>query len=72
MDYVPGCTSFSLVAFRIRCGPGVQEYGMRKRLEHILKSTVLDGETISVTDPRTYCTRFRKYMRDVFVPAPET
>jgi Phosphatidylinositol-4-phosphate 5-Kinase len=50
--------------------PAMQEYGLRKRIEHFVKCTVSDGAAISVVDPKAYCMRFRKQMRDLFVTAP--
>ena len=45
----------------------VQEYNFRKRMEHAMKRTVVDGKTISVVDPRQYAKRFRTSMTETFV-----
>ncbi|KAK9837682.1 hypothetical protein WJX74_002866 [Apatococcus lobatus] len=45
----------------------LQEYNFRKRMEHAMKRTVVDGKTISVVDPRQYAKRFRRSMKDTFV-----
>lgn len=41
---------------------------MRKRTEHMLKSIVQDGRTISVTNPHTYSQRFILHMQKLFMP----
>ena len=45
----------------------LQEYRMKKRMEHMMKATVFGGKTISVVDPHRYAKRFRGFMEDVFV-----
>ncbi|KAL4451482.1 hypothetical protein ABPG75_007144 [Micractinium tetrahymenae] len=53
----------------------LQEYNMRKMLEHGLKAVVQDGKAISVVEPRTYAKRFLRFMDRVFptppAPAPQ-
>ena len=44
-----------------------QDYNLRKRAEHLVKSVVRDGATISVTDPVSYAARFRRFAADLFV-----
>ncbi|KAL7669802.1 hypothetical protein ACOME3_004749 [Neoechinorhynchus agilis] len=51
----------------------LQSYGVRKRLEHVLKTAVLntDPESISVTDPKIYARRFLNFFTTrVFQPLP--
>ncbi|KAK9868987.1 hypothetical protein WJX84_003964 [Apatococcus fuscideae] len=45
----------------------LQEYTLRKRMEHAMKRTVVDGKTISVVDPHQYAKRFKRSMRETFV-----
>ena len=48
---------------------------MLKKTEHLWKSIIHDGDTVSVHRPNFYATRFQKFMRDkVFrkMPAPPT
>eukprot|EP00887_Chlorella_sp_A99_P001758 scaffold19.g1758.t1 len=45
----------------------LQEYNMRKKLEHSFKSVVADGSAISVCDPRAYARRFLAFMEQVFL-----
>ncbi len=51
------------------CSPGAraQDYNLRKRAEHLVKSVVRDGSAISVTDPSSYAARFRRFAADLFV-----
>ena len=44
----------------------VQDYNLRKRSEHLLKSMMLDGRAISVTDPKSYSQRFRNFLGALF------
>lgn len=44
----------------------LQDYNLRKRSEHILKSMMLDGRAISVTDPKSYSQRFRGFLSALF------
>lgn len=46
----------------------LQEYNMRKKLEHSIKAVVQDGKAISVVEPRSYARRFLKFMDKVFPP----
>eukprot|EP00884_Botryococcus_braunii_P003587 jgi/Botrbrau1/13229/Bobra.0199s0002.1 len=45
----------------------LQEYNLRKRTEHILKSIVIDGSKVSVTSPAKYARRFHRLVSDLFV-----
>ena len=45
----------------------MQDYNLRKRAEHLVKSVVRDGTAISVTDPKSYAARFRSFAADLFV-----
>lgn len=45
----------------------VQDYNIRKRTEHVLKSIVQDGRTISVTSPHAYSQRFINFMHTLFI-----
>ena len=48
---------------------------MLKKTEHLWKSIIHDGDTVSVHRPNFYANRFQKFMRDkVFrkMPAPPT
>ena len=45
----------------------MQEYTVRKKLEHVMKASVFDGRTISVVDPHTYAQRFKMFMQGIFV-----
>lgn len=45
----------------------LQEYRMKKRMEHVMKATVFGGKTISVVDPHRYAKRFKGFMQNVFV-----
>ena len=47
--------------------PLLQEYSMRKRLEHAMKATVFNGKAISVVDPHSYRVRFLHAMNSLFV-----
>eukprot|EP00891_Asterochloris_glomerata_P007971 jgi/Astpho2/7971/Aster-06568 len=45
----------------------LQEYSMRKRMEHAMKATVFNGKAISVVDPHSYRVRFLHAMNSLFV-----
>ncbi|KAK9815589.1 hypothetical protein WJX72_006406 [[Myrmecia] bisecta] len=45
----------------------LQEYSVRKKLEHFMKASLLDGRAISVVDPKTYSRRFQAFMHEVFL-----
>lgn len=45
----------------------LQEYRMKKRMEHVMKATVFGGKTISVVEPHRYAKRFRGFMETLFV-----
>ncbi|GAB4813493.1 hypothetical protein N2152v2_000539 [Parachlorella kessleri] len=45
----------------------LQEYNLRKMLEHNFKAVVQDGKAISVVEPRAYSKRFLQFMSSVFV-----
>ena len=48
----------------------LQSYVMMKKLEHLLKSTYADGDTVSVHHPKFYANRFQNFMKEkVFVKA---
>ncbi|XP_055330067.1 phosphatidylinositol 4-phosphate 5-kinase type-1 alpha-like isoform X2 [Paramacrobiotus metropolitanus] len=50
----------------------LQCYKLRKKLEHTMKSAVLDGQTISVCHPAFYSKRFQDFMAEkVFRVVPE-
>eukprot|EP00241_Pyramimonas_parkeae_P000099 CAMPEP_0114241896 /NCGR_PEP_ID=MMETSP0058-20121206/9877_1 /TAXON_ID=36894 /ORGANISM="Pyramimonas parkeae, CCMP726" /LENGTH=1218 /DNA_ID=CAMNT_0001354453 /DNA_START=137 /DNA_END=3793 /DNA_ORIENTATION=+ len=49
----------------------LQEYNMRKKLEHHGKSLKFDKSSISVTNPQAYAKRFRGYMQKVFIKRSE-
>ena len=52
-----------------------QSFGVLKKTEHLWKSIIHDGDTVSVHRPNFYANRFQKFMRDkVFrkMPAPPT
>jgi hypothetical protein len=45
----------------------LQQYNLRKKSEHALKSMMMDSRLISVADPRNYADRFCRFMSDLFV-----
>ena len=55
-----------LLACRTYGHPLLQEYGVRKRMEHAMKASVF-GKAISVTDPHSYRVRFVQAMNSLFV-----
>lgn len=40
----------------------LQSYRLKKKLEHTMKSIVIDGDSISVHRPSFYCQRFQEFM----------
>ncbi|VAI94175.1 unnamed protein product [Triticum turgidum subsp. durum] len=44
----------------------LQEYSMRKKVEHAYKSVKYNPQSISVVEPRFYSERFLKFIRTVF------
>lgn len=50
----------------------LQEYNVRKKLEHACKSLQYDPMTISVVEPKTYAERFINFMDKKVFPEPET
>jgi len=44
------------------------EYGLRKRLEHLLHTVKGVGQTASVTDPASYAKRQRRFFREYVLP----
>ncbi|CAE7333171.1 PIP5KL1, partial [Symbiodinium pilosum] len=47
------------------------EYGLRKRLEHLLHTVKGVGQTASVTDPKNYAKRQRRFFREHVLPGYE-
>ena len=45
----------------------VQDYNMRKRVEHAWKSLLHEAGSDSVTNPRAYAHRFIAFLNEVFV-----
>jgi len=45
----------------------LQEYNMRKRVEHASKSLVTEKDTMSAVNPSVYSKRFQNFMRKIFV-----
>ncbi|XP_020213539.1 phosphatidylinositol 4-phosphate 5-kinase 7 [Cajanus cajan] len=50
----------------------LQEYTVKKKLEHACKSLQYDPMTISVVEPKTYAERFINFMEKKVFPEPET
>lgn len=49
----------------------LQSYRLKKKLEHTMKSIVIDGDSISVHRPSFYCSRFQDFMsKRVFKKLP--
>lgn len=48
----------------------LQEYNVRKKLEHTYKSLQFDPMSISVIEPKLYSTRFIKFLEKVFPITP--
>ena len=44
-----------------------QQYNLRKKTEHALKSLVMSSSTISVASPTAYAERFCKAAQELFV-----
>lgn len=47
----------------------LQEYNMRKKIEHAYKSVRHDPMSISVADPKFYSKRFFNFLEKVFPPS---
>ena len=48
----------------------LQEYNVRKKLEHAYKSMQFDPMSISVVEPNLYARRFTKFLEKVFPDLP--
>lgn len=48
----------------------LQEYNVKKKLEHAYKSLHFDPMTISVVEPKLYAKRFINFMQKVFPDVP--
>lgn len=48
----------------------LQEYNVKKKLEHACKSMQFDPLSISVVEPKMYATRFTKFLEKVFPEIP--
>lgn len=48
----------------------LQEYNVKKKLEHAYKSMQFDPMSISVVEPKMYATRFTKFLEKVFPEIP--
>lgn len=46
----------------------LQEYNLRKKLEHAYKSIQFDPETISVVEPKLYAQRFFNFLETKVFP----
>ncbi len=46
----------------------MQDYNLRKRTEHLLKSVYRDSRAISVISPHSYSQRFCRFMHTLFIP----
>lgn len=46
----------------------LQQYNMRKKIEHAYKSLQFDPTTISVVDPKMYAERFIKFSENKIFP----
>lgn len=48
----------------------LQEYNVKKKLEHAYKSTQFDPMSISVVEPHLYASRFTKFLERIFPDLP--
>ena len=44
----------------------LQEYNVRKRIEHASKSVITEKDTMSAVNPTVYSKRFQNFLRSVF------
>lgn len=45
-----------------------QDYGVRKRIEHCVKSIQHSSKTISAVHPKIYSSRFQDFVSQIFLP----
>lgn len=48
----------------------LQEYNIKKKLEHAYKAIKIDPDTISVVEPKLYAKRFFNFLQKVFPELP--
>lgn len=48
----------------------LQEYNMRKRIEHTCKSLQYDPMSVSAVEPKLYANRFTNFLQKVFPELP--
>lgn len=48
----------------------LQEYNLKKKLEHAYKAMKIGPETISVVEPKLYAKRFFNFLQKVFSELP--